>query len=379
MKSPPVLIVDSNPRELAELAAILAAGRYTVLHAAGFPEAAAILAKHRGKLVVLSELGVDGEGGHQFLKDTLKKYPFLPFIFTATSPPLNSVLGALRQGAYDFLRMPVPPDILLHSVARSVQRLSLTLEAEKQEKEIRRLLDRSSEDLKDARTLSSFKGFMISMAAHDFRSIITVLDGNLQMIKERCKGCDVTEPGGMLEQAARTIGRLRTMSSTLLDYEAAESGSFRLDIRPFPLADTLRDCVAFYRPYAEQKMVHLVLEVDPRDVTVSGDRGKVMEILDNLLYNALKFTPSRGTIRLSGTKEDGFAVISVSDSGAGIPKEKVRKIFDQRDMVATVDSHARLGLGLTICKRLVEAQKGKIWIDSDLGKGTRVHFSLPVV
>jgi signal transduction histidine kinase len=377
MKSPTVLIIDSDPRELAKHAEILAEGRYTVLKATGFPEAAAILSRHRGRLVVLSELEVGNESGHQFLKDTLKKYPFLPFIFMATSPPLKSVLGALRQGAYDFIRKPVPPDILLHSIARSVQKLSLTLETEKQEKEIRGLLDRSRVDLKDARTLSSFKGFMISMAAHDFRSIITVLDGYLQLIKERCNVCDMTQSAGILDQAARTIGRLRTMASTLLDYEAAESGSIRLDIRPFPLADLLKECVAFYRPYAEQKNVHLVLEGDSLGVTVSGDRGKVMEILDNLLYNALKFTPSRGTIRLTGRKEDGFAVICVSDSGAGIPKEKLRKLFDQEDMVATLDSHARLGLGLTICKRLVEAQQGKIRIDSLPGEGTQVHFSLP--
>jgi signal transduction histidine kinase len=353
MPPPAVLIVDSDPRDLAKHAEILAEGRYTVLRATGYPDAAAILARHRGRLVVLSELKAGNECGHQFLKDTLKKYPFLPFTFIATSPPLESVLGALRQGAYDFLRKPIPPDILLHSVARSVQKLSLTLETEKQEKEIRKLLDRSREDLKDARTLSSFKGFMISMAAHDFRSIITVLDGYMQMINDRCKECDVSEPGGMLEQAARTINRLRTMSSTLLDYEAAESGSIRLDIRPFPLADMLKDCIAFYRSYAKQKKVQLELEGDPGDVFVSGDREKVMEILDNLLYNALKFTPSHGTIRLSGKKEGSFAVICVSDSGAGIPKEKLRKIFNQEE-------------------------KGKIRIDSVPGEGTQVHFSLPV-
>jgi signal transduction histidine kinase len=379
MKPPAVLIVDSNPQDMATHAAILEEGRYTVLQATGVEEAVAILARHRGKLIVLSELSIGGDCGHQFLKDTLKKYPFLPFSFIAASPPLNSVLGALRQGAYDFIRKPVPPDILLHSIARSAQKLSLTLETEKQEKEIRKLLDRSQGDLKDARTLSSFKGFMISMAAHDFRSIITVLDGTLQLIRERCTGCDVSEPRGILEQATRTIGRLRTMTGTLLDYEAAESGSIRLDIRPFPLVDMLKDCVAFYQPYAEQKQIQLLLEGDSRDVTVAGDRGKVMEILDNLLYNALKFTPSQGTIRLSGKMEDGAALISVSDSGAGIPKEKLRNLLDQGNIVATLDSNARLGLGLTICKRLVEAQKGKIRIDSVPGEGTQVHFSLPVV
>ena len=377
MKPPTVLIVDSNPQDLARHAAILSEARYAVLQASMCAEAAGILARHRGRLVVLSDLSIGGECGLKFLDDTLRKYPVLTFTFLASAPPLDSVIEALKRGAYDFLRKPVPPDILLHSVARSIQKLSLTIETEKQDKEIRKLLDRSREDLKDARTLSSFKGFMISMAAHDFRSIITVLDGYLQLIKERCNGCALSEPGGMLEQAARTIGRLRTMAGTLLDYEAAESGSIRLEIRPFPLADTLKDCVAFYRPYAEQKQVKLVLEGSPHGVTVAGDRGKVMEILDNLLYNALKFTPSHGTIRLSGTKEDGFAVFCVSDSGAGIPKEKLQKIFEQEDMVATLDSHARLGLGLTICKRLVEAQKGKIRIDSVPGEGTQVYFSLP--
>jgi len=377
MKSPTVLIVDSNRRDLARLAAILEEARYKVLQATRCAEAVGILARHRGKLVVLSDLSVDGECGLRFLDDTLRKYPSLTFTFLASSPPLDSVIEALKRGAYDFLRKPVAPDILLHSVARSVQKLSLILETEKQEKEIQRLLDRSREDLKDARTLSSFKGFMISMAAHDFRSIITVLDAYLHLLKERCKGCDMTDSTGMLDQAARTIGRLRTMTSTLLDYEAAESGSLRLDIRPFPLAETLKECIAFYRPYAEKKKVHLALEGDSRVVTVLGDRGKVLEILDNLLYNALKFTPPHGTIHLSGMQEDGFAVISVTDTGTGIPKEKLRKIFDPAEMVATLDSSARLGLGLTICKRLVEAQKGKIRIDSVSGKGTQVSFSLP--
>jgi signal transduction histidine kinase len=379
MKQPTVLIVDSDPGELAKHADILSEARYTVHKASGLAEASGILSRHQGRLVVLSELTPGGESALVFLKESLKKYPFTPISFLAFSPPLNSVLGALRQGAYDFLRKPVPPDILLHSVARSVQKLSLILETERQDKEIRKLLERSREDLKNARTLSTFKGFMISMAAHDFRSVVTVLDGYIQFIKERCQGCAETGQDGILHQASRTISRLRTMANTLLDYEAAESGEIRLEIRPFPLAEALKECVAFYRPYADQKKVQLALEGDARGVAVTGDRGKVMEILDNLLYNALKFTPAGGTIRLSGKKEDGFAVVCVSDSGAGITKEKLRKIFDHEEMVATLDANARLGLGLTICKRLVEAQKGKIRIESALGKGTQVYFSLPAV
>jgi signal transduction histidine kinase len=378
MKPPGVLIVDSDARERAKYASVLSKARYTVHKAAGCSEALGILEKHRGKLIVLSELDLNGESGLQFLEGTLRKYPLLPFTFFASSPPLESVIEALKKGAYDFLRKPVSPDILRHSVARSVQKLELTLETEQQHREIRKLYLRNRSELKKARSLSAFKGFMISMAAHDFRSILTVLDGYLQLIRERCDDSPVTDPSGILEQATRTIGRMRTMADTLFDYEAAESGTIRLEVRPFPLSDALRDCVAFYRPYAEQKKVQLSLEGDPGDILVAGDRSKVMEILDNLVYNALKFTSARGTIRLSGKMEDGLASVCVSDSGAGIPRQKLRKIFDRESMVATLDAYARLGLGLAICKTLIEAQKGKIRVESILGKGTRVYFSLPV-
>ena len=377
MRNLGVLLVDSDREEREKNARVLSEARYTVFQADGLEEAAAILKRHRGRMAVLSELSADGACGLEFLGNTLLKYPFIPFTFLAASPPLGSVIQALQQGAYDFLRKPVAPDILCHSVGRSLQKLDLTLETEKQDKEIRHLLARSREDLKASQTLSSFKGFMISMAAHDFRSIITVLDGYLQYIQDRCKGCSVSEPEGILRQAQRTTERLRTMANTLLDYEAAEKGQIRLEIRPFSLREALLKCIAFYHPYSEQKNVDISLEEGSEDVIVAGDRNKVKEILDNLLYNALKFTPSGGTIRLSGKREGGFGRFCVKDSGMGIDKKKLNIIFSQSD-VATVDANARIGLGLVICKRLVEAQNGNIWIESVLGKGTQVYFTLPV-
>jgi signal transduction histidine kinase len=377
MKQLGVLLIDSDRAEREKNARNLSEARYAVLQAGGWEEAEAILKRHRGRLAVLSELSADGRSGLDFLKQVLLRYPFVPFTFLAASPSLELVIQALQRGAYDFLRKPVAPDILCHSVGRSLQKLDLTLETERKEKEIRHLLERSRQDLRSARNLSTFKGFMISMAAHDFRSIITVLDGYLQFIQERCRGCSVSDSGGLLEQAKRTIGRLRTMANTLLDYEAAETGRIHLDHKPFCLREALLDCIAFYNPYAEQKEIVLALAEGGGDVIVRGDRDKVMEILDNLLYNALKFTPTGGTIRLSGKKEDGFGTVCVQDTGVGMDKDKLKSIFEQEEAVATVDANARIGLGLTICKRLVEAQNGKIWIKSVKGKGTQVCFSLP--
>jgi len=378
MRAPRLLIVDDAPKDLERYGKVLSKARYAVHKARGYTEGMALLKRHRGRVVVLSELSANGESGLEFLQETLRSYPFLPFTFLASSPSLESVIEALKRGAYDFLRKPVSPEILCHSVARSFQRLSLSLETEKQEREIRRLLSSSQEDLRAARNLSSFKGFMISMAAHDFRSIVTVLEGYLQFLLDKCHGCPVSEPHGMIYQASRTITRLRTMAHTLLDFEAAEMGRIRLEIRPFSMEDALLECADFYRPYAEQKDIRLTLDFEGPEVMVKGDRAKVMEVLDNLVYNALKFTPAHGAIRLSGRQDRERATISVTDSGIGIPKEKLRKLFSRDDMIATLDSHARLGLGMTICKRLLEAQEGKIWVESTPGKGTSVFFSLPV-
>jgi len=322
-------------------------------------------------------LRVGEKCGLEFLSKTLKAHPQIPFIFQSSAPPLESVIGALKQGAYDFLRKPVDPGILRHAVARSIEKLNLSLESEKQEKEGRELLARSREELKKVKTLSDFKGFLISTASHDIKSVLTVLDGYHQIIKERCGGCASEEPLALLEQARRSIYRLRTMTATLLDYEAAERGELKVSLQRFQLDALLKDCRAFYRPYAEQKKVDLDVEDRIPALTVNADAARVTEVLDNLLYNAVKFTPPGGMIRIGARAEDeASAVVWVRDTGSGIPKSTLKKIFDRKEIVSRKDGNGRIGLGLSICKRLIEGQGGKIWMESAPGKGTKVLFSL---
>jgi signal transduction histidine kinase len=313
------------------------------------------------------------------MKKTLEEYPFTPFLFLVSTPSLESALDTMKAGAVDYLRKPVTRDALCGSVSRSMDRMKALLDAEKMEKEVHRKLAKTRQEAQDAKTLSSLKGFMISMAAHDFRTILTVLEGYLQFLRDRCGGCPVSGDGGLLLRANRTVGRLLSMTNTLLDYEAAETGRIRLEVNPFPLEETLRECLEFFIPYAEQKRVRLRLDPVPPGIMVKGDREKVREILDNLLYNALKFTPAEGIIRLSGRKDMGTVEISVSDSGQGMTEEKLRNLFNQEKIAATLDAHARIGLGMMICKKLVEVQGGKIRVNSVPGKGTTVFFTLPSV
>jgi signal transduction histidine kinase len=110
-----------------------------------------------------------------------------------------------------------------------------------------------------------------------------------------------------------------------------------------------------------------------------GDEDRVLQILDNLLYNAIQFTPPEGEIRLGARTDDGRSVtVWIHDTGIGIPKSQLEKIFTENQIVTRKDGSARMGLGLSICRKLLEIQNGKIWLDSEPGKGTKVYFSLPL-
>jgi signal transduction histidine kinase len=114
-------------------------------------------------------------------------------------------------------------------------------------------------------------------------------------------------------------------------------------------------------------------------LTVKGDRERVMQVLDNLLYNAVKFTPSQGEIRVGAKSENGSrATVWVRDTGIGIPKKFQEKIFEETQSVSANEGSKRIGLGLVICRKLIEIQNGKIWLESTPGTGTKVFFSLPM-
>jgi len=374
-----VLLVDDDPAFLDYAGRTLTDAKYSVSSVSDLEAAAATLEGFKGKAVVLSDLKVNKHPALEFLRESLKKYPHVPFTLLAHSPSLESVIEALKQGAYDFLRKPVLKDILCHSVARSIEKLNLTLEGEKQEGETRKLLSKSRAELEKERDISSFKGFLISTAAHDFNSALTVLDGYHQVVKKRCLESRESKSVQLLEQATRSIARLRTLSATFLDYEAAENGVIRLNSHEFGLNELLEECVSFYRPFAEQKNVDMDMEKQVPPLTVKGDPGRVMQVLENLLYNAVKFTPPQGEIRVGAREESGkIARVWVRDTGIGIPRKVQEKIFEKAGGGSDRDGTAQIGLGLVICRKLIEIQDGKIWLESTPGKGTTVFFSLPM-
>jgi signal transduction histidine kinase len=176
--------------------------------------------------------------------------------------------------------------------------------------------------------------------------------------------------------------RLARLINDLLDLTRIEAG--RLELRPSSLLLTplVTEVAASLRPVAEDK--HIQLDVAPADpnATAWADRDKVTQVLMNLLGNALKFTPAHGHITVTIARDGAAWVqIAVADTGPGIAAEEAAKIFDQFYQVAHVGTQRPhgTGLGLAISKMLVEMQRGRLWVESAVGRGSTFSFTLPVL
>lgn len=381
MKPVRIILVDDDARALAKTAEILSGARYEVSTCSDFPVASRLVKAVKGMAIVVCGLKVSEACGLAFMADTGKAYGSTPFILLASRPSVDQAISAMRAGAHDLIRKPVSPATLLDSVARAMQRINLSLDAERQERETRAEVVTMRAEAKAARAQNAFKGFMISMAAHDFRSILTVLDGYQQIIRQNCdRSCRNELPVKMLEQTSRTIFRLQSMANTLFDVEAAEKGELRIVPVPFDFDSLLVECASFYRPYAAQKRVDLVVESPLPLMRALGDPARVLQIFDNLLYNAVKFTPADGNIRIGSIPaEKGFVTATITDTGSGIPKSAIKELMNETPGSAGKDETARLGMGLTICRRLIAQQNGRLGLSSEPGKGTVVSISLPSV
>jgi CheY-like chemotaxis protein len=171
---------------------------------------------------------------------------------------------------------------------------------------------------------------------------------------------------------------MKRLIDDLLDLARADSGTLTLSRQSHDLAEIVTECVAMASTAAERKRVRIALDLAPAETRAFCDRGRVLQIVGNLIGNALKFTPEEGTI-VVGTRvgpEDGQVRVWIADTGPGVAPEEQPFVFD-RYWQSPQANHSGVGLGLSIVKAMVEAQGGKVSLTSRKGEGARFEFTLP--
>ncbi len=228
------------------------------------------------------------------------------------------------------------------------------------------------------RRLDIMKYSFASAVSHELRTPLTAILLALEMLQDGDVGQlppDVSRVVSVAERGARRLARL---VEDILDLERLESGKFGFQLVPHDLHVMLLETVESLAPLAEQAGIELVLHDAHANVLCDGDR--VVQALVNLVGNAIKFTSPGGSIHLETVRRDMEVEVTVRDEGRGIPVAELDSVFDRFHQVdAKVDQgKGGVGLGLAITRQLVEAQGGRIWVESEYGVGTAFHFTLPM-
>jgi two-component system sensor histidine kinase BaeS len=229
-----------------------------------------------------------------------------------------------------------------------------------------------SADLTKAREL---RRQMTADIAHDLRTPLSIILGHSEALSEGVLPPS-SETYQVLHEEAK---RLNRMVEELRTLSLAEAGELDLTLRPVSAEDLLARTVAAYRPQAEKRGVELVLDAGQNLPNLEVDPDRIAQVLDNLMSNALRFTPEGGQVRLSAKSDRGLVQLIIEDDGPGLPAEEVPYIFTRfyRGDKARPSQEGSSGLGLAIARSIVEAHGGRISASSELGQGVRVVVELP--
>ena len=231
-------------------------------------------------------------------------------------------------------------------------------------------------DISERLELAELRTDLTSMIFHDLRSPIGNIISSLEVLQATLSGDDETIQS-VLSIAMRSSRRASRLVESLLDLDRLETNRAVLNLSQASIGALVAEAVEEIHPTAEAKGQLLRMELPPRLPTLEIDVDMIRRVLINLLENAIKYTRSGDQITVRTSSRDGELVVSVEDSGPGIPGEDLDKIFDKFTRVTKDDRPKGLGLGLAFCRLAVEAHGGEIWVQSEEGKGSTFSFSLP--
>ena len=237
------------------------------------------------------------------------------------------------------------------------------------------LLSQEEESHQRTRATLTTREEFLAIVSHDLRNPLNNISMAAQNLLEEPK-----DVGELASSINRSAGEMLGLIQDLLDVERIAIGKLTLHIEEHDISQIIKEAVEQLQGAAASKGV--TLEAEPHDVcgSVVCDRSRVLQVLSNLIGNAIKFTPAKGRISVScqTTGPQGEKIqISVSDTGEGIAPEKINTIFERFSQIHNQDRRG-IGLGLYIAKMMVEEHPGRLWVESTLGEGSTFHFTLPL-
>jgi two-component system phosphate regulon sensor histidine kinase PhoR len=235
------------------------------------------------------------------------------------------------------------------------------------------------QDLTTVRRLETVRRDFISNISHELRTPLASLHAVVETLQDGALD-DPPAAQRFLRRAEEEVDALTNIVEELLELSRIESGQVPLKLKATAVFDLILPPLERLQTQAERGQLELIAQLTAQLPPVLADAERIQRVMTNLLYNAIKFTPAQGKIIVSAEVEKDEMIISVKDTGIGIPDSDIDRIFERFYKLDRARTRGRggTGLGLAICKHVVEAHNGRIWVKSREGKGSTFYFSLPL-
>lgn len=229
--------------------------------------------------------------------------------------------------------------------------------------------------------LNQLKSNFVSNISHELRTPLTHIRGYLELLSSGDLGTVNNEQYRSMMTMLRSTDRLEKLIEDLILFSMAERGTISLHVKSFDLNQLCLDLVKAYQQRTAEHQHELTFTGDNQVAFVQADREKIQWTVQQLIENAIKFTPDGGTIKVHTSREDGFLAVSVSDNGIGIPQERIQEMFEPFHQLdgSSTRRYGGTGLGLALVKKIIEAHGAVIQVDSHPGKGSLFAFKLRLI
>jgi signal transduction histidine kinase len=316
--------------------------------------------------VVLLDLNLPDSRGAETFRKVIEHAPHVPVVVLSGQDDEALAMKAVHQGVQDYLvKGNLSSKHLERSIRYAVERQAMIRALEIAQK---KQLD--------------FKNQFLSHVSHELRTPLTCIHQYVTILLDGLAGPMSADQNDHLRTVLKSVNQLHAMIRDLLEATRAETGKMRIEPRCIVLADLLRQTVAMMKPIADEKRIGLEIGIDQRLPLVLADPDRILQVLINLVDNAIKFTPPDGSVVLQANMveaDQNFVYVAISDTGRGIGPEAKSLIFERlyQDGDSIDDNRSGLGLGLFICREIVRLHEGRIWVSSELGQGSTFTFTLP--
>jgi signal transduction histidine kinase len=367
-----ILLVEDNPGDARLLREFLRDGTlpFELTHAERLTEARRAL-RERPVDVILLDLSLPDASGMETVRGMLAAADNVPILVLTGLDDQELAVRAVQSGAQDYLvKGQVDASQLGRAIRYGLERKRLELERE-------HLLQREQDARATAEAAVRARDEVLRVVSHDLGNSLSAVSIQAMLLErmppEKRDDAEVRRRTSAIRHLVTGMQRLR---QDLLDVASIEAGRLSIEPTRVDAESVIQEALEFHRELASEKALEIRGEVRGDAFRVWADRARLLQVVGNLLGNAIKFTPEGGSIELSALLEGDEVRFAVRDTGAGIAAEDLPRVFD-RFWKSRRDNRQGAGLGLAIARGIVEAHGGTIWAESTLGIGSTFHLTLP--